>query len=56
MLKKNEEIPPAVCIDEAVELAKSYGSEDSYRFINGILNKVKEDLESGKIDYQQKGP
>jgi len=56
MLRKNEEIPPAVCIDEAVELAKSYGSEDSYRFINGILNKVKEDLESGKIDYPQKGP
>ena len=56
MLRKNEEIPPAVCIDEAIELAKSYGSEDSYRFINGILNKVKEDLESGKIDYPQKGP
>ena len=56
MLRKNEEIPPAVCIDEAVELAKSYGSEDSYRFINGILNKVKEDLDSGKIDYPQKDP
>ena len=56
MLRENEEIPPVVCIDEAVELAKSYGSEDSYRFINGILNKVKEDLDSGKIDYPQKGP
>ena len=56
MLRKNEEIPPAVCIDEAVELAKEYGSEDSYRFINGILNKVKEDLDSGKIDFPQKGP
>ena len=56
MLSKNEEIPPAVCIDEAVELAKEYGSEDSYRFINGILNKVKEDLDSGKLDNPQKDP
>ena len=56
MFRKNKEIPPAVCIDEAVELAKSYGSDDSYRFINGILNKVKEDLESGKIDCPQNGP
>ena len=56
MLRKNKEIPPAVCIDEAVELAKAYGSEDSYRFINGILNKVKEDLDSGKLDFPQKGP
>lgn len=56
MLRKNDEIPPAVCIDEAVELAKSYGSEDSYRFINGILNKIKEDFDSGKIDFPQKGP
>jgi len=56
MLSRNEEIPPAVCIDEAVELAKEYGSDDSYRFINGILNKVKEDLDSGKLDNPQKGP
>ena len=56
ILGKNEEIPPAVCIDEAIELSKAYGSEDSYRFINGILNKVKEDLDSGKISYPQKGP
>ena len=56
MLRKDEEIPPAVCIDEAIELAKIYGSEDSYRFINGILNKVKEDLDLGKIDCPQKGP
>jgi len=56
MLKKNEEIPPAVCIDEAIELAKTYGSEDSYRFINGILNKIKEDLDLGKINCLQKDP
>ena len=32
--KKN---PPKVIIDEAVELAKEYGNERSYSFINGVL-------------------
>jgi len=32
--------PPSVVINEAVELAKRYGTEDSGRFINGILGRV----------------
>ena len=35
-----EEIPDAVSINEAVELAKKYGSEDSGKFVNGILGNV----------------
>jgi transcription antitermination factor NusB len=35
-----EDIPPKVSIDEAVELAKKYGTEDSASFINGILDHV----------------
>ncbi len=35
-----DDIPKAVSINEAVELAKSYGSDKSYSFINGILGKV----------------
>lgn len=35
MYAKN--IPPKVVINEAVELAKSYGSENSSKFINGVL-------------------
>jgi len=35
-----EDIPTAVSVNEAVELAKLYGGEDSGRFINGILGKV----------------
>ena len=33
-------IPVRVAINEAVELAKKYGSEDSPSFINGILGKL----------------
>ena len=35
-----EEVPHKVVIDEAVELAKKYSTEDSSSFINGILAKV----------------
>ncbi len=34
------EVPIGVTIDEAVELAKEYGTEDSSKFINGILGAV----------------
>ena len=35
-----KEIPPKVVVDEAVELAKEYGSESSKGFINGALGKL----------------
>ena len=30
--------PPAVVIDEAIEIAKKYGAEESGRFVNGVLD------------------
>ncbi len=36
----NPEVPPAVAIDEAVELAKDYSTDDSGRFVNGVLGKI----------------
>jgi N utilization substance protein B len=38
------DIPRAVVLDEAVELAKSYGTDDSSAFVNGVLNKVADAL------------
>jgi transcription antitermination protein NusB len=34
------EVPPAAAINEAVELAKIYSTEDSSRFINGVLGAI----------------
>ena len=34
------DVPPKVAIDEAIELGKKFGSEDSKDFINGILDRV----------------
>ena len=38
-LKYEEAIPEKVAVNEAVELAKKYGTEESYSFVNGILAK-----------------
>ncbi|MCS7281230.1 MAG: transcription antitermination factor NusB [Desulfobacterota bacterium] len=35
-----EDVPPLVAIDEAIELGKKYGNEDSGDFINGILDSI----------------
>jgi N utilization substance protein B len=49
-----EDIPPKVSIDEAIEIAKLYSTENSGRFVNGILDAILNDLEK-KGDVQKKG-
>ncbi len=44
------DIPPKVTIDEAIELSKEYSTEQSGRFVNGILDAVLSDLkEKGQL-------
>lgn len=38
-----DDVPPAVVIDEAVELAKTLSTDESPRFVNGVLAKVLKD-------------
>jgi transcription antitermination protein NusB len=40
---ENDDTPPKVIIDEAVELAKEFGSESSSSFINGVLGTIYKD-------------
>ena len=42
-------VPPAVAINEAIEIAKDYGGENSGRFVNGALSSVLKLIESGEI-------
>ena len=44
-----ENIPVKVSINEAVNLAKKYGDERSYAFINSVLGKISRSLESSEI-------
>ncbi|MDC7227178.1 MAG: transcription antitermination factor NusB [Spirochaetales bacterium] len=36
-----DEIPQKVTIDEAVDIAKSYGNDESYKFVNGVLDSIR---------------
>jgi N utilization substance protein B len=40
-LKSFTDIPARVTLDECVELAKRFGTEDSSAFVNGVLDKVR---------------
>jgi len=42
------ETPPIVVIDEAIEVARKFGGEDSWQFANGILDAVRKRLEKGR--------
>lgn len=44
-LKYNEKVPKKVVINEAVELAKGFGSDNSSKFVNGVLGTVLRQLE-----------
>ncbi len=39
-LKKNKSIPYKVIINEGIELSKKFGSQNSYKLINSILDKI----------------
>ena len=53
-------VPPKVAINEAIELAKSFGGENSSKFINGVLGTVyknlpgyEEDMKKGKQEKEK---
>jgi len=39
------DIPPVVSINEAVDLAKYFGNKESGRFVNGILDRIRKDID-----------
>ena len=48
-LEHRPEIPYRVVINEAVELAKSYGGTDGHKFVNGVLDKIATELRGDEI-------
>ncbi|HEY1585957.1 MAG TPA: transcription antitermination factor NusB [Polyangia bacterium] len=43
-LKYGEDVPAKVAINEAIEIAKRYGTNESSAFVNGILDRCREEL------------
>src|SRR5690606_36237293 len=45
MIYQSEQIPPKVSLNEAIELAKYFGTEESGKFVNGVLAKLLKSLD-----------
>jgi transcription antitermination protein NusB len=54
-LKHRVEIPYRVVINEAIELAKSYGGTDGHRYVNGVLDKLAPVLRAPEVDALHRG-
>ncbi|HET6486053.1 MAG TPA: transcription antitermination factor NusB [Spirochaetia bacterium] len=48
-LLHQSDIPATVTIDEAIDISKAFGTEDSYRFVNGVLDGVRKRLAATRI-------
>ena len=46
-LVERREIPTGVTINEAVELAKTFGGENGHRYVNGVLDRLARDVRAG---------
>lgn len=54
LFANREQVPPKVAINEAIELAKTFGGETSSKFINGVLGAVYKEMgEPGKDDKKK---
>ena len=52
LLHRADTVPPKVAINEAVELAKAFGSDNSSKFINGVLGTALRTLVEGETDAE----
>jgi N utilization substance protein B len=55
-LMVQKDVPRAVVIDEAVELAKAYGTDESSSFVNGVLDRIATDLGRTNDDRNDAAP
>lgn len=51
LLHRSDQVPPKVAINEAVELAKAFGSDNSSKFVNGVLGTVYRTLVEGQNEH-----
>lgn len=53
-LSAHPEIPYRVVINEAVELAKSFGGTDGFRYVNGVLDKVAASVRAAEVEASRR--
>jgi N utilization substance protein B len=52
-LMYQNDIPPSIVIDEAIGICKEFGTDDSYRFINGVLDSIRKTLQAAQTAAQK---
>jgi N utilization substance protein B len=43
-----DEVAPSIIIDEAIGISKEFGTDDSYRFVNGVLDSIRKTIQKEK--------
>lgn len=51
MVFANDDVPAKVAVNEAIDLAKHFGTDDSGKFVNGVLGKMIQELDTLKADH-----
>lgn len=45
-LMYQDDVPPSIVIDEAIGISKEFGADDSFRFVNGVLDSVRKTIQN----------
>jgi N utilization substance protein B len=43
-----DDVSPSIVIDEAIGISKEFGTDDSYRFVNGVLDSIRKTIQAGE--------
>jgi len=46
------DIPPSIVIDEAIGISREFGTDESFRFINGVLDSIRKTLKTSTVQKQ----
>jgi N utilization substance protein B len=50
------DVPPTIIIDEAIGISKEFGTDDSFRFINGVLDSIRKTIQKEKSPLDTDAP
>jgi N utilization substance protein B len=53
-LTQHPETPYPVIINEAIEIAKTFGGADGHKFVNGVLDKLAADVRADEVEAQKR--
>jgi N utilization substance protein B len=51
-----DDVSPSIVIDEAIGISKEFGTDESFRFVNGVLDSIRKTIQSGKTSPGEGAP